>query len=595
MTVACPDCGKLSLDREYCEHCHADLRSLRDRRPPDECPVGEPTIILSDADRDLLRQPDAAVYVAAQGVFRRVHWLSLDADPDWMQAWNRRQQRTALPVPRTLAQKGGTWIWAETSGIGLVPWLRRPGQSPFETLRDLVEFADELSGVLEHLHRHGLFWLNFEPTELERGPGGELRITNLDTRVFPQNEAPHSLAVHAAFAAPEVVYLKVADLGPRTDVFHLSAFCYYWLAGKLPNGLPGEGLEAFDFHLPPLRVYAPGVPEGVAAVLARGLSMESHHRFESPSALVAELRLAMNRAEARRTVTNPIRWDIGSHTRTGRTKTALRRGNEDNVLVRTYDDPPCALLAVADGITTCDIGNGALASLIANIVVENHLGNADAADFPAKIKEVCYKSSTTLLEWALEKGYRDQLQRGRDLMGTTLTAAWLQGNTLQIANLGDSRAYLIDGLRIEQLTVDGDLASDLLAQGMAPEQLRELGSMGKALRQCIGGCDLLPNGEIAILSDSCLPSISDWPVVPGDIIVLCSDGLVEEGAFLEPEILVEIVRNHPRASAQELADLFAEAADALQRLPSSIEPDGFGDNISCIVIKCLSAPSVNAN
>src|SRR5437667_3073751 len=116
-------------------------------------------------------------------------------------------------------------------------------------------------------------------------------------------------------------------------------------------------------------------------------------------------------------------------------------------------------------------------------------------------------------------------------MGTTLTVGWLQGHELSVANLGDSRAYLITDKVVEQLTVDGDLASDLLARGAAPEEVRELGGMGRALRECIGGCITTENGEVAVLIESCTPRISRWPLLPGDVIVLCTDGLVEEGYF----------------------------------------------------------------
>jgi len=198
------------------------------------------------------------------------------------------------------------------------------------------------------------------------------------------------------------------------------------------------------------------------------------------------------------------------------------------------------------------------------------------------------RASKAIVEWAIERGFRADLQAGRDLMGTTLTAAWLEGNGLTVANLGDSRAYLIDGMRVEQLTVDGDLASDLLHHGMAPEQVRELGVMTRALRQCVGGCDIDEKGEPTIALECTLPSIAQWRLMPGDVIVLCSDGLVEEGAFLEPELLVEIIRNNPNATAQELATLFADAADSLQRVPTPQEPEGYGDNISCVVVRVVN-------
>jgi len=125
----------------------------------------------------------------------------------------------------------------------------------------------------------------------------------------------------------------------------------------------------------------------------------------------------------------------------------------------------------------------------------------------------------------------------------------------------------------------------LLSRQTPPEYLRELGMMAKALRECIGGCTVNSEGAVEVLDDSCVPTITRWPLLPGDIIVLCTDGLVEEGAFLDEAALGELVRAHRHVPAQELAELLADAADALQRLPSFLEPEGFGDNISCIVIK----------
>jgi len=124
-----------------------------------------------------------------------------------------------------------------------------------------------------------------------------------------------------------------------------------------------------------------------------------------------------------------------------------------------------------------------------------------------------------------------------------------------------------------------------LADGTAPDEVRELGMMARALRECVGGCTTMENGELAIMPETCTPQIGRWPLVPGDVIVLCTDGLVEEGFFLEPDAVAVMVRKHKDRSAAELALMLVEAADAMQRLPSIIEPEGFGDNISCVVIK----------
>ena len=138
---------------------------------------------------------------------------------------------------------------------------------------------------------------------------------------------------------------------------------------------------------------------------------------------------------------------------------------------------------------------------------------------------------------------------------------------------------------LEQLTVDGDLGAALLATGTPPEHVAELGSTAHALRECVGGCECTPDGRLQVAAQYNEPRFSRWTVRPGEVIVVCTDGLVEEGLYLEPAALERLLRENRQRPAEELAVLLADAADALQRLPSALEPEGAGDNISCIVIK----------
>lgn len=593
MPVPCPACGYLSQDLEFCDRCNADLVPPREQGPPHVCPLPGQDLILSDEQFQRLAQPDGFILLRAAAGWRRIHWLPRALETHWQPELRRRLAISTgvLPPGQLVEQADGAWAIFEATGDWIVPWTLPP-HDPLGDLTRVLKYAESLAGVLEELHRHQLVWLLFNPTELERGPDKQWRITNLDLRVFPFQQCPDQVRAKAAFAAPEIARFHPEDVGPRTDVYHLALCCWYWLARLLPDGIPGAGLEAFQHELPSLRVYAPALPEGIEGVLRQGLAIIADQRFTRPTGFVEALREAVERARSRRERTDAVRWEIGQHTRPGRTKTALQKGNEDQVLVRQYSEPPRALAAVADGISTCDVGSGQLASLIATIVLENKFdGAARAGDFPRKITELCRNGTQTLLDWAMEKGYAMQLAQGRDLMGTTLTAAWLEDRELQLANLGDSRAYLIDGPLVEQLTVDGDLGTFLLSRRTPPEYLRELGMMAKALRECIGGCTVNSEGAVEVLDDSCIPTITRWPLLPGDTIVLCSDGLVEEGAFLDEAALGELVRAHRHLPAHELAELLADAADALQRLPSFLEPEGFGDNISCIVIKIRDASS----
>jgi protein phosphatase len=380
--------------------------------------------------------------------------------------------------------------------------------------------------------------------------------------------------------------LNAAALGPATDVFHLGMVAYYWIARLLPVGFFGQGLEAFGHRMPALRIFAPALPPGIASVLERALAPSPADRLSRPADFCGALAAAIDRAAKRYLSTTPIAWEIAGHTRTGKTKAALGRGNEDAVVNHEYADPPRALVAVADGISTCDVGSGGLASLMTCLALENTFdATTSARTFVARMNEAAQRAAENLLAWALEKGHRPKLEAGGELMGTTLTAGWLESNRLHVANLGDSRVYLICQDFIDQLTVDGDLGTSLLTAGAAPEHLLELGGLARALRACIGGCDRDADGRAILAEHHNKPAFSRWTLLPGDVVLLCTDGLAEEGLFLEPADIAQLVRRHAQRSVQELAILLADAAEQRQQLPSPLEPEGRGDNISCVVVR----------
>jgi protein phosphatase len=603
MTVVCAACGKASRDREFCDHCNADLQGFDDRLPPARCPLPDGDLELSTAQRKTLRRVDASIRLAAlDGQHWRVHWVPEAEQPLWRPLIADRValDLPVLPLVRTIDSERGQWVLAPAVQASDTPWHDRPHlQDPLERVRRLLTDVASLAYTLEQLHRQGRVWLNFDPAALEEigplatwidaepaEPGMRLwRITNLDVRLYRRGECPLSLNFNAKYSPPEVCGFRAAAIGPATDVFHLALFAYYWCARLLPDGFSGAGLESFEHDLPPLRPFVPDLPEGMIPAIMRGLALDPRRRYETPQDLVSALRAHYEEAQRRRQYTGSIRLDAGGLTEAGRSKQKLNKGNEDHCLLRMFPEKGAALAAVADGISTCDVGSGALASLVATIVLENRFDAGSSHDsFVQQVAAAAMEGSQRVLEWALEKGYREQLTLGLDLMGTTLTVAWLEGRELSTANLGDSRVYLFTDQWVDQLTVDGDLGTELLARGTPPEQVLRMGVVARALRTCVGGCTL-DNGDLVVLADSCQPSVARWPIMPGDVVVLCTDGLIEEHLFLEPEAAAQLIRAHRDLPAAELARRLVAAADALQRLPSQTEPDGFGDNITCVVIK----------
>jgi protein phosphatase len=576
-----------------------------------------------------------------------------------------------LPPCRLVEDLTGVWVVAETTGCRPEPWSGPVSEDPLDRLRhlagiagrgagfwdenpverlgEMVDFLERVAEAMESLHGAGLVWLPFHPNWMEEmgpasggrnatsGPHGGMRATNLDLAVYPMASLGNRPQLVPAWAPPEVVRKHVSDISPRTDVYHLALFTYYWLSRLLPNGFPGKGLASFDFDIPPLRILAPTLPVGIASVVMSGLAVEPGRRPASPRAFCTELRARINGVRKREDrKSNPssylaqsregakaigdlaalretlVRhssildpqssmghstsgtrpWEIGSHTRTGLAKAAKGGVNQDFVLVRPFTEPDRALVVVADGLSCCDVGSGEVASRLVCEAIDSSFGpESYAENFSKGIHEACRRGAEAMLTWALDRGERLRLKAAQDLMSTTVLAAWLEGDMLILANAGDSRAYLINENGIEHLTVDADLGCTLLAAGSPPENVIELGPVTRALRSCVGGVLYKSATDELIVDDARLRLvISQWKLLPGETVILCSDGLVEEGAFLEPEELLELIRHNADLSPDALAFALAEAADARQSLPSQEEPDGCGDNISCCVIRICPKP-----
>jgi protein phosphatase len=586
--------------------------------------VPEGPFYLSAHQAGLLSRPEASVTLFTPEKSWRLHWIAGDLWPLWKPWVEDRLTRSAAALPpcRIVEDLTGVWVVAEATGRRPEPWRTPAAEDPLDRLRHLAgagrgtafwddnpaerlgqmtAFLERLAAAMASLHAAGLVWLPFHPYWLEESDLG-LRATNLDLLVNPfaslRGEAPEASAEHTspqdsqqprivpAFAAPEMVRGPALEIGPRTDVYHLGLLTYYWLARYLPHGFPGRGLASFEFALPSLRIYAPTLPVGIANTVMSALAVDPWRRPASPAAFCQELRAAID-AVAVRQASAVLSWEIGADTRTGKAKASLGGVNQDSILVRRFDNPNRALLVVADGLSCCDVGSGDIASQLLCRAIDASLdSDTHAENFLAAIPQACRRGAEAMLDWALVRGERLRLIAAQDLMATTVLAAWLEGDTVILANAGDSRAYLIHDQGIEPLTVDADLGCTLLAAGSPPENVTELGPVTRALRSCVGGVLYKSATEELIIDDARFKLvIGHWKLRPDDTLVLCSDGLVEEGAFLEPAELLDLVRRHAGLPIEELAIALADAAEARQIIPCEEEPDGLGDNISCCVIR----------
>ena len=216
----------------------------------------------------------------------------------------------------------------------------------------------------------------------------------------------------------------------------------------------------------------------------------------------------------------------------------VRDHNEDSLIII----PP--LFAVADGMGGHEAGEIA-SEITVNTLAELAPSHLDAEGLTAAVEAANYN---------VMKAPRQGI--GRDGMGTTLTAAMLEGERLLIAQVGDSRAYLLHKGHLQQITRDHSLMADLIEAGqITPEEAR-----------------VHPNRSVitrAIGSDIHMrPDIYELNVDAGDRILLCSDGL---SSMISNNAIESIMRR--QSDAQHCADELVTAA---------LETGG-ADNVTVVV------------
>jgi PPM family protein phosphatase len=219
----------------------------------------------------------------------------------------------------------------------------------------------------------------------------------------------------------------------------------------------------------------------------------------------------------------------------------LREGNEDSA----YAGP--RLLAVADGM------GGHAAGEVASAVAISVLTDLDE-DLPAGELLDALAEAVTRANHILHDMVAADPSIGG--MGTTLTAMLWSGTRVALCHIGDSRAYVLSGGKLQQITHDHTLVQSLVDDGrISPDEAATHPQRSLLLRALDG-------------SDDVEPDLSIREAQVGDRYLLCSDGL--SGVVSEPTL------------HRTLATV-AEPDDAVRQLVDLAIKGGGPDNITCIV------------
>ena len=227
--------------------------------------------------------------------------------------------------------------------------------------------------------------------------------------------------------------------------------------------------------------------------------------------------------------------EYGSRTDVG----LVRDHNEDSLTVA----PP--VFAVADGM-----GGHAAGEVASEIAIQTLVENApDTADGDALARAVV-EANRAVIRAAVDG-------RGKQGMGTTMTAAVLDGVRLVVAQVGDSRAYLLHRGNLQRITRDHSLVADMVEAGEITEEQARVHPQRSVITRALGS------------DPRTLPDIYEMTLEGGDRLLLCSDGL---SSMIEDDVIQSVLvrRCDPQLCANILGN---EASKA-----------GGYDNVTAVVI-----------
>jgi serine/threonine protein phosphatase PrpC len=237
-----------------------------------------------------------------------------------------------------------------------------------------------------------------------------------------------------------------------------------------------------------------------------------------------------------------------------------RHGNEDSFRLA----PELGLFVVADGMGGHAAGEVASRLAVDTIQewVVKYLGGSDAA-LAGKPEPTCCREANFLLS-SIRLANRiiyDAAQGRREYagMGTTVVSILAVNDHVALAHVGDSRIYRLRGEQIVQLSRDHSLVQQQVDRGIiSPEEAQE-SQYKHLITRALG------------VKESVEVELAEQPVLPGDFLLLCSDGLSD---LLEDEEMLGIVREH--------AD---DLEKACQALVDRANYKGGDDNITALLIQ----------
>jgi protein phosphatase len=236
----------------------------------------------------------------------------------------------------------------------------------------------------------------------------------------------------------------------------------------------------------------------------------------------------------------------------------VRENNEDFVLA----DEARGIFLLADGMGGGPAGEVAseLAVTAACELLAGHRLDQSAQDVPRLLAEALAAAHSAVAKAALA----DPSLEG---MGTTLDILLVRGAVASICHVGDSRVYLFRRGELRPLTTDDNYAAVLAEVKKVPVE-----EIPPAYRHILT--------QVVGLSDELVPELRQIELKPGDLMLMCSDGLTGALNNLEIEAI--------------MGSRWRELADLANALVAAANEKGGADNVSVVIVEAMPAVARDA-
>jgi protein phosphatase len=245
----------------------------------------------------------------------------------------------------------------------------------------------------------------------------------------------------------------------------------------------------------------------------------------------------------------------------------VRRRNED----ACAGDSAHGIFVVCDGV-----GGAAGGEVASRLAADSFLGHLVEMQQAGISPEIAMHNG---IEHANRIVHRQSSQAALRGMATTLVALYFERSTGEqtdaprgawLANVGDSRCYRLRDGRLDQLTLDHSVVEEQVRAGEMTREQAERSPIRNVITRAVGS-------DARVLAD-----VKRIEVMPNDIYLLCSDGLMRELEDWQIAAILAAAEFPPSAEGEPASS--APLVETVENLVRSANRNGGGDNITCILV-----------